>query len=57
MKISTKPLSVVNLHQVMVGLGLPVAWQEKVALSGWTTVRFSGASMIVGATEKQWNGR
>jgi len=35
-----------NLNHAIVGLGLPVARQEKVASSGSTTVRLSGGSRI-----------
>ena len=35
-----------NLNHAIVGLGLPVARQEKVASSGATTVRLSGESRI-----------
>ena len=40
------------LHHVICGLGRAVALQRKVADWGWTTVRFSGGSWMVGATEK-----
>jgi len=35
-----------NLNHAIIGLGLPVARQEKVASSGSTTVRLSGGSRI-----------
>ena len=37
----------------MLGLGLAVATHVKEASSGWTTVRSSGASVMLGATIKQ----
>ena len=42
-----------TLNHAIVGLGLPVARQEKVASSGSTTVRLSGGSRICGGTGKE----
>ena len=41
-----------TLNHAIVGLGLPVARQEKVASSGSTTVTLSGGSRICGTTGK-----
>ena len=46
-------MSFSTLHQVMVGRGLAVATQEKVAFSGWTTVRSNGAWVMLGGTGRR----
>ena len=42
--------------QTMLGAGTPSATHERVALSGDTTVMFSGAVVIIGGTVCVWGG-